>query len=192
MRLLVVRHGETAWNKERKLQGHSDTDLNETGVLQANQVAHGLKNTNINIAFSSDLKRAKDTAKIICEKQKSEELNILTDTRLREFHFGKHEGLPISQEIITRIKSPEPHDDPTMETFAQVKDRVAGFLAELHKQTHPKSTVLIATHGGILRVLLNISNIHWNKSITNCAVLEFSICSRGILTFGDELNLLTC
>ena len=189
MRLLVVRHGETTWNKERRLQGHSDTDLNETGIYQANQVAHGLKDTDITFAFSSDLKRARDTASIICQKQENQDLNILTDERLREFHFGRHEGMPIKPEIIARIKAPNQHDDPTMETFCQVKERVADFLATLHKKVHAHATVLVATHGGILRVLLNISNKEWEKAITNCAVLEFTICTNGILTFRSELNL---
>ncbi|MFK7826163.1 MAG: histidine phosphatase family protein [Oligoflexales bacterium] len=190
MRLLVVRHGETGWNAERRLQGHSDIDLNETGILQANQVAQGLKNTEINIAVSSDLKRAKDTATIICQEQENESLNLFTDERLREFHFGIHEGQPINPEIIARIKSPDDHLDTSMETFNQVKQRVTHFLSWLHSHAHTQATALVATHGGVLRVLLNISNIQWEKSITNCAVLEFTICNAGILTFCSELNFL--
>ena len=190
MRLLVVRHGETGWNKERRLQGHSDIDLNETGILQASRVAQGLKNTEINMAFSSDLKRAVDTATIICQEQENDSINLLTDERLREFHFGRHEGQPINPEIIARIKSPTEHLDPSMETFEQVKQRVNDFLSWLHSQAHTHATVLVATHGGVLRVLLNISNMNWEKSITNCAVLEFTICSNGILSFSSELDLL--
>lgn len=186
----MVRHGETTWNKERRLQGHSDTDLNDTGIFQANKVAHGLRDTEISLAFSSDLKRARDTATIICQKQGNQNLDLLTDERLREFHFGRHEGQPINPEVIARIKEPNHHDDPTMETFNQVKQRVSAFLSTLHEQAHAQATVLVTTHGGILRVLLNISNQQWDSPITNCAVMEFTICSNGVLTFSSELNLL--
>ena len=66
-RLLIVRHGETVWNAEGRIQGHSDTSLSERGVLQAQAVAERLADTQIDAAYSSDLVRASDTAKKILE-----------------------------------------------------------------------------------------------------------------------------
>ena len=86
----LVRHGETDWNKEKKLQGQQDIPLNEAGREQAKQTANGLESYGIEVIFTSDLKRAHETAKSIQTVTGAE---IVVDQRLRERYYGKGEGM---------------------------------------------------------------------------------------------------
>ena len=85
----LVRHGETDWNKEGILQGQTDTLLNDLGVVQAKEAAELLKNVTFDLAFSSDLLRAKHTAEIIASEHN---LTVETTKLLRERNFGSLTG----------------------------------------------------------------------------------------------------
>src|SRR5258708_18492 len=87
----MVRHGQTDWNKQHRLQGTVDNSLNEMGEQQAKELADVLKDVSFDLAFSSDLLRAKRTAEIIVLEKK---LHVATTGLLRERSFGKHEGAP--------------------------------------------------------------------------------------------------
>src|SRR5258706_14102789 len=87
----IVRHGETDWNAERRLQGHSDIPLNENGELQAKNLADELQDITFDLAFSSDLLRAKRTAEIIALEHK---LEVQTTKLIREKNYGSLEGKP--------------------------------------------------------------------------------------------------
>ena len=95
-RLCLIRHGETNWNAERRLQGHTDTPLNEHGQAQARLMARALKNTQLEFdaLYSSNLQRAVDTAHAVTEL-----LNIPATamSELRERHFGVLQGLTITE-----------------------------------------------------------------------------------------------
>ena len=88
----IVRHGETQQNADRIIQGHLDTVLNENGITQAKKLEEMLTETMFDNAFSSDLKRAHQTAKLIVSKKN---LEIETDNLLREIKLGKYEGKKI-------------------------------------------------------------------------------------------------
>src|SRR5581483_12433051 len=83
--LLLVRHGETDWNSERRWQGHADEPLNETGRAQAREVADELADRSIDAVYSSDLSRARETAEIIAARLG---LSVTTDARLGEVDVG--------------------------------------------------------------------------------------------------------
>lgn len=90
MKLYLVRHGETAWNKLKKVQGHSDISLNEYGRYLARETAKGLKNVIFDAAYTSPLMRAKETAELILAGRK---VPIYEDIRIQEMGFGVSEGM---------------------------------------------------------------------------------------------------
>lgn len=93
MNLILIRHGETHWNKERRVQGgDSDIELNDTGLNQARKVASFLKNENISFIVSSPLQRAVATAETIASQHR---LAVKIDTGLKELNVGKFEGLSL-------------------------------------------------------------------------------------------------
>ncbi|HOC88610.1 MAG TPA: histidine phosphatase family protein, partial [bacterium] len=92
--LIAVRHGETDFNAERRMQGHLDVPLSETGRVQAQAAAARLADESIDKIYSSDLQRALETARIIHEGR---EIELVTDLRLREFHMGTFQGMTLSE-----------------------------------------------------------------------------------------------
>nr|MCR5154705.1 histidine phosphatase family protein [Lachnospiraceae bacterium] len=90
MKLYIMRHGETNWNKEKRLQGRSDIDINENGILLAEKTSKALEDVPFTHIFSSPLTRAYHTATII---KGNRNLDIVKDERLLEISFGNQEGL---------------------------------------------------------------------------------------------------
>ena len=90
MKLYIIRHGETAWNVEGRLQGQTDTELNENGVRLAKVTAEGLKNIPFDLGISSPLRRAKHTAELVLAGRN---VPLTTDDRLMELSFGSSEGI---------------------------------------------------------------------------------------------------
>ena len=139
-RILAIRHGETAWNTESRIQGHTDIPLNDTGLWQAERVAQALLGESLQAVYSSDLQRARTTAEAIAQAQ---QLTLSLDPGLRERHFGHLEGLT-HQEITARW--PEQarrwrERDPAFgpdggETLQAFYDRVVCTLAGLARR-HP-------------------------------------------------------
>lgn len=86
MKLYVIRHGETTWNVERKLQGASDTELNENGIALAIKTGKAMKEIPFDLCFTSPLKRARHTAQLVLGDRK--EVPVIEDVRLREISLG--------------------------------------------------------------------------------------------------------
>ena len=91
MKLFLLRHGETDWNKEWRLQGFSDIPLNEKGIEQAKEAALGVKNIKFDAVYASPLDRAVTTASIIGNVPRE---SIICDERILEADFGPFEGKP--------------------------------------------------------------------------------------------------
>ena len=89
MELYIIRHGETKWNSEKRLQGRSDIELNEYGIELARITSEALKDVKFDRIYSSPLKRAYETAEIL---RGSRKLDIICDDRLKEMCFGDYEG----------------------------------------------------------------------------------------------------
>ncbi|MFZ6034599.1 MAG: histidine phosphatase family protein [Patescibacteria group bacterium] len=155
--IYVVRHGQTDWNVKSIIQGQSDIELNKTGVLQAEDLSKKLTNVKFDAVFSSDLMRAKRTAEIIVlEKQ----LAVKTTQALRERYFGPFEGKDWRQydrEIVALLKKYRKvgydQKKARMETDESMIGRVIPFLREV-AVGYPDKTVLIVSHGGLMRALL--------------------------------------
>lgn len=160
-RILAIRHGETAWNTESRIQGHTDIPLNDTGLWQAERVAQALRGESLQAVYSSDLQRARTTAEAIAQAQ---QLTLSLDPGLRERHFGHLEGLT-HQEITSRW--PEQarrwrERDPAFgpdggETLQAFYDRVVGTLAGLARR-HPGGCIAVVAHGGVLDCFYRAAN----------------------------------
>lgn len=161
-RLCLVRHGETAWNAERRLQGHTDIPLNETGLVQARATAESLVAERFEAAYSSDLTRARQTAAAIAERCG---LELAFDAALRERHYGSFQALTYDE---ARARFPDDYHrfetrDPDF-IFPEGGESLRQFAARIHTtlegiaRRHPDGTVLIVTHGGVLDVVHRLAS----------------------------------
>ncbi len=159
-RLIFVRHGETEWNVLRRLQGHSDTPLNELGRAQAAAAAQRLAGyADVDVILTSDLKRAAESAAIIAEATGAE---VRHEPRLRELSFGVFEGLTWD-EIGERHaemraawladRDQPPEGGESMADFTARLDALLGHVLSAYEG----KTVVLATHGGTIRELLFIA-----------------------------------
>ena len=174
-KLLLARHGETDWNRERRWQGHSDTPLNDVGREQARALAAELEREPLAAIYSSDLRRAYETAREVGLRKG---IDVIVDPELREIHVGMWEGLT-SEEIeqrwpddLSRWRAGELVLGRGGETDEQLRERVlraAGRIAA----AHPREQVLIVSHGGALRALaLHAKAIEQDRRLENCGVLR--------------------
>jgi broad specificity phosphatase PhoE len=179
--LLLVRHGETDWNREGRWQGHSDTHLNEIGRAQAERVAGELDG--VDVVYSSDLARARETAEIIARRL---DLPVRLDPRLRERSFGAWEGLTAAEiegdfrDAHLRWRAgggPGADDAEPFDAFGQrVREALRDILGR-----HPDETVLVVAHGGSIRVIHALASgldyVRDHRSIpgvVNCVVAKYA------------------
>ena len=187
MKLYLVRHGETDWNKVKKIQGQVDIPLNQFGKHLAEETAEGLHDIQFDLCISSPLSRAYETARIILEGR---DVPIITDARIGEMAFGEYEGKCCARD---HWELPEDFqkffDDPVGfrpgkggESFADVRKRTGEFLESLYKKAEGVyGNILITTHGAALAGILN--NIrkeplekYWGIGVhSNCAVTEVEV-----------------
>ena len=154
--LILIRHGETVWNQQRRMQGHSDSPLSETGMRQARLLAHHLKQIEFSVLYSSDSGRAHHTARSVAEVTGHE---FVLEPRLRERHFGAFEGLTGSEieakypADYARFKSrDQAHVIPGGESASQFRARVSACFHEIAAR-HAGELVVVITHGLVLDVL---------------------------------------
>lgn len=146
MIVYVVRHGQTQWNIERKLQGWHDIPLNETGIRQAEEVRDQLLDVSFEAVYSSPLSRAVKTAEIIAAPH---HLPITQDDRLRERSFGRWEGADFSVVNWEEVWSYETNVSCEGETVRMFLDRIFSFFEEI--RTRHEGPVLVVSHGGTMR-----------------------------------------
>ena len=187
-RFIVVRHGESIWNREGRIQGHLDSPLDDAGVEQAEALAARLSDIPFDALVSSDLGRASTTAQHIARRSGH---TVVTDTRLRERHYGIFQGLTRAE---ARRLYPEvyllynEHEDsnryvlPRGESTAQCFARNLECLQELAEQ-HQGGMVVVVTHGGVLdglyRFVMNVPHESSRAfSILN-ASLNWFTCEDG-------------
>ncbi len=154
--LLVIRHGETAWNVDARIQGHLDIPLNDRGLWQAGRMAQALADSGVAAVYSSDLQRAWQTAEAL---GRVTGVTPVPEPRLRERAFGRFEGLTFAE-----IESRWPDDaarwrrrDPDFgpgggETLADFHTRVVAAARQL-AAGHPGQVVALVAHGGVLDCL---------------------------------------
>lgn len=170
--LLLARHGETDWNRELRIQGSSDIELNELGRRQAQFLARELTDVELDAIYASDLSRALATAAAVAS---THGLEVRVDARLRERSFGSWEGL--TREDISAFPPGSRHDG---ESDDEVRERV---LAAVHEiaAAHTGEQVLIVSHGGALNTLwhhaLGVRLERW----ANCAVYKLAVRDGGFV-----------
>ena len=178
---LLVRHGETDWNRDGRWQGHTDTQLNDAGREQARRVAAELDG--VDVIYSSDLARARETAEIIAAALGR---SVHTDERLRERSFGAWEGLnasEIEEGFAEDLASWRLGDGPgadDAEPFDAFGRRVQSFVDDIVER-HPGETVLVVAHGGTMRVIHALASgldyVRDHRKIpglANCAVARYA------------------
>ena len=169
--IYIIRHGKTAMNQANVLQGRSDCPLSEEGVRQAEEAAERLRGIRFSHVFSSPLRRAAQTARIIAS-----DVPLKTDDRLIEMDYGPYEGVSLEQmpsELRTFfsdfVHNPAPRG---MEPLSDVVKRAGAFLEEIRFLS---GDILISTHAIAMKGLLeyltpDAQGAFWGKYIGNCAI----------------------
>jgi len=152
-RLCLIRHGETAWNAEGRVQGQLDIPLSVTGMAQAAAVAVALKGEAFDAIYSSDLVRVRQTAQPSADMLKK---LVLLDERLRERHYGVFQSITYMEakdrfpEDYARFKAKDlDFDFETGESLRTFNDRSLAVIDEIVR-LNPGRNVLVFTHGGVL------------------------------------------
>ncbi|HEV7133000.1 MAG TPA: histidine phosphatase family protein [Gaiellaceae bacterium] len=155
--LLLVRHGETDWNAEGRLQGHTDRPLNDFGRRQAAALAERLAGDPIDAIYASDLSRARETAEILGARLG---LPVVLEPGLRERNWGTWEGLTGSERDRVEYigEAPDEHAERVLAAVRAIAER------------HPHGRVLVVTHGGSLRRVQAAAYGMALPVVENCAV----------------------
>jgi len=160
-RIIAIRHGETAWNAESRIQGQLDIGLNDTGRWQARRVGEALAGEDIKAVYSSDLGRAHQTAESIAEVMG---VPVVPSEGLRERSFGMFEGKTFDEIHETwpdhaqnwRRRIPEWQPPEGGESLIELRERVRRTMEELAAR-HPGEQIVVVAHGGVLDTLYRIA-----------------------------------
>jgi uncharacterized phosphatase len=186
--LYLVRHGETDWNAQRRIQGSTDIPLNATGRAQAATTGRLLARRQWDGIYSSPLSRAFETASIIATEVGLDRPSTIDE--IVERNYGAAEGLNWV-EIDEQFPGNTPV--PGRETHPEVADRVIPALTAL-AQSRPGTALLVVTHGGVIRSVLNAVDpdvVH--GSITNGSIHSFELVdgSLELVSFNDPIDELS-
>ncbi len=199
--LYLCRHGESEYNLKGIIQGHIDTYLTPKGVVQARLAGEALKDKGIQEIYTSDLRRAYQTATIIGDILGIEPI---IDMRLREMHFGDWEGKSY-QEVLSNhpdlwnnwLKNPVKHPLPNQEDIEKFESRLKSFLNDIKKES--VDNILVVAHGGsiqgiiCLEIGIGLENL-WTFRHTNTGIsLIESNNGKVQLTYfnkSDHLNIM--
>jgi broad specificity phosphatase PhoE len=150
--ILIVRHGETDWNRDGRFQGHADTPLNDAGREQAHALADELAGERIDFVYTSDLVRARETAEIIATRLGAD---VVARSELREIDVGEWEGLTwleIEERYPEGARTWHEHGYgwKSGETYDELGERIIAALRRIAAD-HPDLRVLVVGHGGTVR-----------------------------------------
>jgi probable phosphoglycerate mutase len=187
-RLLIWRHGQTAWNATDRVQGQQDVELDEVGVAQAARAAGWLAGYKPDLIVASDLSRAARTAGALAELTGQP---VELDPRLRERHFGPWQGLT-GAEIAERYPDHYPHwrahggdvAGLAVESTADLGERVTAALRDVAEKVGD-GTAVVATHGGAARQGV-AGLLGWPRGVaqtlaglSNCHISDVRLSHRG-------------
>jgi probable phosphoglycerate mutase len=200
-RILAIRHGETAWNVDSRLQGHLDIPLNDVGRRQAQHLARSLVECDaIDAVYASDLSRAHNTAQAIAQALGK---TVITHTGLRERHFGAFQGrtfAEIEAELPDhawhwRKRTPDWTPPNGGESLLVLRERIVNTVNELAAR-HAGEQIVLVAHGGVLDVLYRVATCldlqaprTWQ--LTNTAVNRLLWTPQGLslVGWGDTSHL---
>ena len=198
-RIIAVRHGETAWNVDARIQGHLDIPLNGTGRWQARQLARALAAEPIAAIYASDLQRAHATAQAVADATGAP---LLAEAGLRERSFGALQGRTFAQieaelpEQALRWRKRDPHFAPEGgESLTVLRERIQATTHRLAAQ-HPGALVVLVAHGGVLDVLYRLATGQALQAprtwlLTNAAINRLLWTPQGLslVGWGDTQHL---
>lgn len=199
--IYLVRHGQTEWNLEERLQGWSDSPLTSYGVQRAIALHKELQSTPIDCIYSSDLQRAYETAKLL---RGDRQIPIFKRSELRELALGPWEGRlfeEVQQEDPKRLdiyfNQPEDHYFPNVEDYHDLMDRIGKFIEELKEA--PYSHVLVVGHGVSIAAIMNIIyeiplKEFWNRPLVDGLSIslikykgsDFQVIQEGVRVKGSS------
>ena len=182
--ILLIRHGQSEWNKLNLFTGFKNIELSEQGIEEANKAGQNFKNLDIkfNIVFTSELKRAQETAKIILQNLDqwdflNNEGKIISNINLNERDYGDLTGLnkketaeKFGEEQVHKWRRGYSDQPPNGESLEDVVRRVRNYFEEAIKpaiQSVKNDNILIAAHGNSLRALLIVMNIYEPNNINS-------------------------
>ena len=198
-RIIAVRHGETAWNVDTRIQGHLDIPLNDTGRWQARQLARALAAEPIAAIYASDLQRAHATAQAVADATGAP---LVADAGLRERSFGQLQGRTFAQieaelpEQALRWRKRDLHFAPEGgESLTVLRERIQATTHRLAAQ-HPGALVVLVAHGGVLDVMYRLATGQALQAprtwlLTNAAINRLLWTPDGLMLVGwaDEQHL---
>jgi len=182
--ILLIRHGQSEWNKLNLFTGFKNIELSEQGIEEANKAGQNFKNLDIkfNVVFTSELKRAQETAKIILQNLDqwdflNNEGKIISNINLNERDYGDLTGLnkketaeKFGEEQVHKWRRGYSDQPPNGESLQDVVRRVTKYFEEVIKpaiQSNENDNILIAAHGNSLRALLIVMNIYEPHNINS-------------------------
>lgn len=180
--ILLIRHGETDWNVDKRLQGHIDIPLNDEGRRQADALARTLAAEPLDAIYASDLSRARDTAQAVAHRQGQA---VQLDIALRERCFGGFEGLlpdDIAQRYPVdyaawRAREPDarfPAGERIAETMREFYERAVNAVCRLASNPGHRK-IAIVSHGGVLECIYR-----WSRQTGFAQARDFDIFNAGI------------
>lgn len=200
IRLIMVRHGQTIWNREKRYQGQSDTPLDEVGLAQARALADHFAGQAIDAIYSSDLQRAWKTALPIGH---AVGVTPQAEPLLREGAFGDWEGLTYDEinmkwpdELAAWFSDPMTCVPPGGETLERIQARVGAVVAGI-RQRHEGQTVMVVSHGGALRAMILHalglpSPAFWRLSLGSAAISELRLhADVSVLTLFNDTHVVS-
>lgn len=198
--LYIVRHGETVWNTEKRMQGRHDSSLTERGVEQAELLAERLKNINFSVIYSSPLGRTVKTSQIIGLQRN---LPIIKEDRLIEMDLGDWEGLTQEQilkkneeQLYNFWNKPQLYISDGGEEFSDVRKRIKPLIKDIENK-HDNEKILLVTHSITLKTIM--SNFEgrslekfWESPYIHQAsvsIVEINNGQATVITHGDSSHL---
>ncbi len=186
MKLILVRHGETMWNRENRILGHTDIELNEKGQKQAKRLGVALKDEEVSAIYSSSLRRARETANEIARLH---DLEVIADDAFMELDAGELDGLTF-EEVMKRYGKflEEWANDasslkvPGGESIAEVQRRAWSAVEKL-ANIHASETVFVVSHSLTIQSIINKA---LEMDLSNLRRLRLDLASISILNFGKS------
>ncbi|MDQ3461167.1 MAG: histidine phosphatase family protein [Deinococcota bacterium] len=181
--LTLIRHGLTAWNSSRRFQGHSDVPLSAEGRAQTRALAKRLKTEGVTAVYSSPLRRAAETARVLFPERE-----ILFDDRLKELDFGVFEARTLEENLLHPewahwYGDPFGRAAPGGESYRELRERVVAWLGDLQEEGY----IVAVAHSGTIQMLLahvlGIEYPRWRKRF----YLRHSSVSRVLFNEGDAV-----
>lgn len=185
LEIYLVRHGQTEWNSEGRMQGSSDIPLNETGRSQARKLGKELRDVPFCGAYASDLSRAVETAELALE---GHGLKIWQDPRLQEISWGVYEGQVKTPELAAKLEKMILSDQPNgegVETLERFTARIYPALQEIACRHLFDTRVAVVVHGGVIRTL--IEKLDPGREgppvrMKNCQYAVLNVDDHGVMT----------